>query len=388
MKIVADENIPCVREAFERLGAVELHAGRDVTPQIVADADILLVRSVTRVDAALLRGSRVRFVATATIGTDHVDLEALQQLGIGFAAAPGSNANSVAEYVVTALLVLAKRTGRPLSGLRLGIVGVGNVGRRVAARARALGLMDPLLNDPPRARAEGPAGFVSLDRLLAEADIVTLHVPLVAEGPDRTRHLVDRRFVEALRPGAWLLNTARGAVAETEALIAGRRSRRLGALVCDVWEGEPRPSPDLVEVADLGTPHIAGYSTDGKLEGVRMIHEAACRHLGIAPDWDPERHLPPPEDPRIGWRHGDAVQTGIARAVARAYDIERDDRDMRHALSGRNDAGAGFDRLRREYPVRREFRAYEVFGEMPGDASAGLAALEFRIAENPTLHAT
>jgi erythronate-4-phosphate dehydrogenase len=324
MKIVADPNIPFVREAFGPLGDVQLVPGRQMTPATVREAELLLVRSVTPVNAALLDGSRVRFVATATIGTDHVDEAHLVQRGIGFASAAGSNANSVAEYIVAALLELGYQ------GKTLGVVGVGNVGSKVVRYATALG-MRVLQNDPPRQRAEKLPEFVTLDRIGAEADIITFHVPLTKSGPDATFHLFEPR-------GGIIINTSRGAVLDNQALLTAP----LAGLVLDVWEGEPTILPALLEKADFGTPHIAGYSFDGKVNGTRMIYEAACRHFGLSGSWKPE--LPAPANP---------VLTGhnLRSVVRQAYDITADDaalrRDYRH-----------FDRLRAEYPVRREFFNY------------------------------
>ncbi len=380
LKIVADENIPFVREAFGAHGDVELHAGRSIGAEQVRDADALLVRSVTPVRADLLRDSRVSFVGTATIGTDHVDLDWLRERGIGFASAPGSNANSVAEYVVAALLCLAEREGVQLAGRTLGVVGVGNVGGRVVALATALGLR-VLRNDPPKARETGDAMYRPLEEVLGEADVVTLHVPLEREGPDATLGMVDEAFLARMKPGSWLLNTSRGAVASSAALVRARRSGRLSGLVCDVWEGEPLPRRDLVEAADLGTPHIAGYSFDGKLAGVEMILEAFCRHFGFEPRWNAESHLPPPGEPVCRIAGGDP-QAVCRMAVRHAYDIEVDDADLRATLSLPDpERAVAFDRLRREYRVRREFRAFEIVAEpdVPAVAVETLRALGFRV---------
>ncbi len=343
MKIIADPNIPFVQEAFGPLGVVQLVPGRQMTPAIVREAEVLLVRSVTQVNAALLEGSRVRFVATATIGTDHVDEPYLVRRGIGFASAAGSNANSVAEYVVVALLELECHG-------TLGVVGVGNVGSKVVRYARALGLR-VLENDPPRQRREPLPEFVSLEQVMAEADIITLHVPLTKTGRDATYHLFDPR---QLRRGTVLFNTSRGAVLENAALIA---ARQLGALVLDVWEGEPVVPLELLKRATLMTPHIAGYSFDGKVNGTRMIYEAVCRFLGVAPSWQPQ--LPPPMQPVL-------IGEDLRAVVRQAYDIRADDAALRRAPTA-------FDRLRAEYPVRREFHNYAT--GVPGASDLGFRAL-------------
>jgi len=364
MLIVADRNIVFAREAFESLGEVRLVRGREMTPAAVRDATLLLVRSVTPVNRALLEGSAVRFVATATIGADHVDREYLREAGVAFASAPGSNANSVAEYIVAALLVLARRQGKPLEGRTIGIVGAGNVGSRVAAKVRALGMRE-LLNDPPLARATANANYRPLDELM-DCDFITLHVPLERGGPDPTWHMAGAEFLARMRPEAVLLNTARGAVADSGALLealraspsTALRARRLSAAVLDVWEGEPRIRPALLAEAALATPHIAGYSFDGKVNGTEMIYRAACAFLGRAPAWSRERFVPPPAIPEIELRaRPEEPEEALREAVLRVCPIERDDAALRK-LGGLPPAEQGpyFDRLRAEYPVRREFQ--------------------------------
>lgn len=268
MKIVADPNIPFVREAFGAHGDVVLIPGRQITAGAVRDADALLVRSVTPVEEVLLAGSRIRFVATATIGTDHVDVRYLEVLGIGFASAAGSNANSVAEYVVAALLELARRGRYRLRDRSLGVIGVGNVGSKVVRYARALG-MRVLQLDPP----------LGLHERAWEADIVTLHVPLL----ETTRHMLHHDNLT----GFTLINTSRGAVVDNKALLQAIDGNRIPAAALDVWEGEPQISAELLDVVEIGTPHIAGYSFDGKVAGTRMIYEAFCRHFKITPFWQP-----------------------------------------------------------------------------------------------------
>jgi erythronate-4-phosphate dehydrogenase len=348
MKIFADPNIPFAQEAFGPLGEVRLLPGRDITADTVRDTDVLLVRSVTPVNAMLLGGSRVKFVATATIGFDHIDREYLSQQGIGFASAQGSNANSVAEYVVAATLELAHRRKFHLRDKTLGVIGVGDVGSRVVRYAEALG-MCVLQNDPPRQRTERLVHFVSLERVLAEADIITLHVPLTRTGAEATFHLFDKERLSALearRPV--LINTARGAIVDNQALLKAIDGERLGGVVLDVWENEPDISPELLDVVDIGTPHIAGYSFDGKVNGMRMIYEAVCGFFHLQPTWSP--HLPPSPVPRIELTvsSGEDEEEVLRRVVRRVYDIIADDAALRKDVRS-------FDKLRAEYPVRREF---------------------------------
>ncbi len=356
MLIVADENIPFAREAFSTLGEVRLASGRALTPAMVRDAELLLVRSITRVDRALLEGSRVRFAATATIGTDHVDEAWLKQAGIAFAAAPGSNANSVGEYVVCALLTLAARQGRPLAGRSIGIVGVGNVGTRVEAKCRALG-MEVRLNDPPLARRTGDPKYRPLEELLS-CDFLTLHTPLEKGGPDPTWHLANAALLARMNPGAVLLNASRGAVADGRALLAALESGSLGGAVLDVWEGEPTPDLRLLARVDLATPHIAGYSYDGKVNGTEMIYRAACAHLGVEPRWDRAACMPAPEIAELPLEAAGRPEEEVLREAAlRLYPIERDDASLRRVADQPADKrGVYFDRLRKDYPVRREFQ--------------------------------
>lgn len=366
LKIIVDENIPFGREAFGQLGDVVALHGRKIDARAVRDADLLIVRSITRVNRDLLDGSRVRFVGTCTIGTDHVDEGWLRERGIAFASAPGCNANSVAEYVVAALLVLARRGGQRLEGKTIGVVGVGNVGSKVVAKCRALG-MNVLQNDPPLARSS-PDGrrFLPLDALMG-ADVITLHVPLTKEGPDRTWHMADATFLDRMRPGSVLLNTCRGAVLDNGAPAESH------SFVLDVWEGEPNIDVALLGRVALGTPHIAGYSYDGKVVGTSMVYRAACAAVGVKADWDPSALVPRSPHARLtidaSGRDDDDV---LREAVLKVYDIEADDRGLR-MMAGlpASERGAGFDRLRKEYPQRREFQNSTI--ELNG-GSAGLRA--------------
>lgn len=391
MKIICATNMPFAAEAFGTLGETTILEGRDIVAGQVRDADLLALRSTTKVNRELLEGSKVRFVGTATIGTDHLDIGYLEQAGIRWCFAPGCNANSVSEYVTSALLCLGQRHGIRLAGKTMGIIGVGNVGSRVARKARALG-MKVLLNDPPRERAgaagtacgEGlePGPFVGLDRILDEADVVTVHVPLTKSGPDRTLHMVDEAFLGRLRPRCLFLNAARGAVVKSDALAAAVRSGRMGPVVLDTWEGEPAFRTDLVPLVDIGTPHIAGHSFEGKVMGTVMVYREACRFLGIEPAWSHEPWMPPPIVPEIrvdaGGRDGEAVLWDV---VSRVYDIRGDDRRFREAAALPEAARIKeFDRQRRDYPERREFQ-YTTVRVANGSAPLlqSLAALGFRV---------
>jgi erythronate-4-phosphate dehydrogenase len=359
MMIVADTKTAVAQEAFARLGEVRYLATSEISHSTIKDADVVLIRSETRVDRDLLEGTAVRFVGTATIGTDHVDLEYLRSRGIGFASAPGSNANSVAEYMVAALLEFARRKTIGLEGKTLGIVGVGNVGSKVLRNARALG-MQVLLNDPPLADASRDRQFLPLDALM-DCDLITLHVPLTKEGPYPTHHLFDGRRLGRMKPGAVLINTSRGAVVNTEPLKSSLRSGRLGGAILDVWEREPDIDADLLSLVDIGTAHVAGFSLDGKLNAARMLFDAVCRHFGLEAAWKEIQDLPRTAVEQIPVPAVSAREETLRQLVLHCYDILVDDRQLRNIISIPAEKRSNhFHELRSGYPVRREFFNYTV----------------------------
>ena len=344
MKVIVDDKIPFIREALERIADEVIYApGKEFSPALVKDADALVTRTRTRCDRRLLEGSRVRFIATATIGFDHIDTEWCRQAGIAWANAPGCNAPSVAQYLQSALLLWQQAKGIALEGLTLGIVGAGNVGRCVASMARQLG-MTVLLNDPPRQQAEGGADFCSLEELARRCDVVSLHVPLNRDGRYKTFHLADTAFFERLERQPLFINTSRGEVADTPALLQALRTGRLTDAIIDVWENEPDIDRTLMQRAFLATPHIAGYSADGKANATRMALDALCRFFGI------EAHYtivpPPPACPVIRARN-------LTDACLQIYDPRTDcDRLRAHPEL--------FEKLRGDYPLRREWPAYTI----------------------------
>lgn len=364
MLIVADQNIPRVEEAFGTLGEVRPVDGRTLERSQLGRADVVLVRSVTPVNESLLAGTPVKFVGSATSGVDHVDRGYLAARSIEFAWSPGVNARAVAEYVISAMLTLADRRSDVLDGKTLGIVGYGHVGRRLARLAGVLGLQC-MINDPPLAdTGAGPAGteYHSLAELAARADIVSLHLPLNIDGPYRSRHLVDGSFLSTMRDGAWLINTARGAVVDTAALNETLASGRLRA-VLDVWEGEPAIAADLLRRVALGTPHIAGYSAEGKYNATSLLYRAVCRYFERTPVW--ENHLPGGTTP-VDLRAVSADRA-VAHTIQQACDVSADDARLRQMLDlPAGERAAYFDRLRAGYPVRREFPAWSCIP--PGDA--------------------
>jgi len=353
MKIIADENIPFVKECFSSAGDVVTLGGRKITSEFLKDADALLVRSITKVDKNLLSGSCVKFVATATIGFEHIDVDYLAERKIGFASAPGSNANSVTEYVVSALVNLADKYNFDISGKSIGIVGVGNVGSRLEKKARALG-MKVVLNDPPLKRQTGDEKYRPMEEILG-CDIVTLHVPLTYEGEDKTYHMADEKFFKALKKGAIFFNSCRGWVHDTAALENAISSRKIMACVLDVWEKEPNIDVELVKMADYGTPHVAGYSYDGKIAGMIMIYNAFCNHFGIKPRFGIKDFLPPPQVERIVINEGEI--NPLFSAVNMLYDIKIDDAQFRQIINETADKrGVYFDNMRKNYYCRREFQ--------------------------------
>ncbi|MBY4678109.1 4-phosphoerythronate dehydrogenase PdxB [Marinobacterium arenosum] len=373
--IVADENMPAVEQMFGHLGTVRRLPGRTLSATQVADADLLLVRSVSRVDGGLLAGSKVRFVGTATIGTDHVDQAWLAGQGIAFSAAPGCNADAVVDYVLSSLSHLAAERGFSLADKTVGIVGVGNVGGRLQARLQALGIK-VLLNDPPRAEHE--PGFVSLEQLIAEADILCLHTPLTRGGDYPTHHLFDAERLAQLKPGAILLNAGRGPVIDNRALLARLDARQDLTLVLDVWEHEPVVDRALAAHCAIATPHIAGYSLDGKIRGTYMLYQAWCRSQGRQPEQPLAHYLPPAPVSLLAL----GEQADTLDPVRLCYDPYRDDRALRQTLHLPPQARAeAFDRLRKQYPVRREFSTLNLRG---GDAAQRqwLAGLGFRLVDH------
>ena len=348
MKTVVAETVLFGREAFETLGEVIVVSDRQIGPEHLKDADALIVRSKTKVVPELLAGTNVRFVGTATAGFEHIDFQALEKQGIGWCAAPGCNADSVADYFTAALLFLYKNHGVQLEGKTVGIVGVGQVGSRVAARSEALGLR-VLLNDPPRAAREGDTGFEKLETLLTKSDVVTLHVPLIAEKPWPTLRMADCRFFEQMKRGAIFINAARGKVLDADALLLAKERGIVAHAVLDVWDPEPCIRADVLNAATIGTPHIAGHSFEGKLNGTIQVYREACRFFETAPTWNPATRLPAPATPELKIdSRGKTDLDVLAEAVLAIYDISTD------RLTAENDDQ--FDKLRAKYRVRREFK--------------------------------
>ena len=353
MKVIADDKIPFLRGVLEPYAEVNYLPGAQISRKDLLDADALITRTRTIINRDLLEGTPVRFIATATIGYDHIDTAYLAEKGIRWTNAPGCNSGSVMQYIAAVLAWLGHNRNLRFKDTTLGIIGVGHVGSKVAHMAGALG-MNILLNDPPRQRKERSATFVSLTRLLQEADIVTLHVPLNKTGEDKTLGMVDELFMSRLKPGAILINSSRGPVVVDAVLREAMRSGHLKGLILDVWNHEPDIDLPLMEVTDIATPHIAGYSADGKANGTSMSVQALSRFFGLPlTNWYPE-NIPPPENPVITFRNEQTdLQETLIKAILHTYPIERDDKNLR------NNPGQ-FEYLRGNYPVRREFHNYSI----------------------------
>ncbi len=362
MRIVVDANVPAAQACFGALGEVVRLPGRDIDAAALREADALVVRSITRVDRAMLdatlqAGSPLGFVGSCTIGTDHIDRQALSEHGIAFASAPGCNAEAVVDYVLVSLLTLAERQGWQLANRRVGIVGVGNVGNRLLKRLTAMGI-DCLACDPPRVETqsieqEDTAGFVDLDTLIDACDVLCLHTPLVRRGPHVTYHLLDAQRISALAPGTVLLNAGRGDCVDGAALRQRLAGQADLTAVLDVWEAEPAIDAALADLAAIATPHVAGYSLDGKLRGTHQVYHALCGHLGLPTRLTLKDLLPLPAVTRLTLNEGHDPEETLRLCLRTVYDVRRDHDSLRRE-SWRQGMAQGFDACRAGYPLRRE----------------------------------
>ena len=344
MKVIVDNKIPFIKEAIEKIADEVVYApGKDLTPSLVKDADALIIRTRTHCNRGLLEGSKVKFIATATIGFDHIDTEYCREAGITWTNAPGCNSASVAQYLHSSLILLQESKGINLSEATIGIIGVGNVGSKVAKVAQELG-MRILLNDLPREDKEGKQNFSSLQTLAKECNVLTFHVPLYKEGKYRTYHLADTAFFQSLKQKPVIINTSRGEVIETDALLNALETKLISDAIIDVWENEPAINLTLLKKVFLGTPHIAGYSADGKANATRMSLDALCRYFNIQADY---QIIPPaPSQPQI-----------TAETLSDAYLQIYDPRQDSNALKTHPEL---FEKLRGDYPLRREKKAYTI----------------------------
>lgn len=356
LKIVVDENIAFADKAFNQIGDVTLISGREITNSVLKNADVLIVRSITKIDEQLLKNTPIKFVGTATIGTDHIDLDYLKKNNIAFADAKGCNAYSVAEYTVAALLNLSLSLKFKLDEKSIGIVGVGNVGSKVADFTKALG-MKVLLNDPPLQRDGDSREFVDLDEIL-KCDIITIHTPLNLKGADKTYHLFDVEKLNKIRDYSILINTSRGPVINNSALLESIEDKHFNA-VLDVWEDEPEVNINLLKKVKIATPHIAGYSYEGKVNGTKLIYNALCNFLKTEKSF--QFNLARPDNSKLQFNETENFAIGLNNLIKSIYPIEDDDKNMRKMLEmNKAERMNFFDLLRKNYPVRREFNNYQI----------------------------
>jgi len=338
---------------LEPFAEVMYFPGKEITMEKVKDADVLIIRTRTKCNADLLEGSLVKFIATATIGFDHIDIQYCKLKGIEWANAPGCNSGSVMQYIASALVFLSDKYNFSLSKKTIGIVGVGNVGAKVASMASILG-MKVLLNDPPRERKEGKAEFVSIEKILQEADIISFHVPLNRDGKDKTYHYLNEEFLSKMKQGTIIINSSRGEVVSGAILEKGLKSKGVKAAILDVWENEPDIDHKLLKLVDIGTPHIAGYSADGKAIGASMSVRVLSKYFNLGIDnWSPSI-IPLDGDEKIVIDcEGLSSEEIIKKAITVSYNITGDDKRLRNSPET-------FEQQRAKYPIRREFQAYRM----------------------------
>lgn len=373
MKFIIDNKIPYIKGALEPFGDVIYLPGAKTTSEVVKNADAIITRTRTICDEKLLKDSTVKFIATATIGFDHIDTEYCKRAGIEWTNAPGCNSKSVEQYMASALFVLAEEKGFLLKDKTIGIVGVGQVGSKVANVCELLG-MRVLLNDPPRERAEGPEKFVSFQQIMEESDIITFHVPLNMKGEDATYHMANADFFQKLKRKPIVFNTCRGEVTETIAAKSAIEKDQISGLVIDCWEHEPNIDLELLQQVDLATPHIAGYSKDGKANGTTMSIQAVSRFFNLGIDnWQPIG-VDLPEETTIQLDgSGLSEEEIIKQAVLFTYDIREDDRMLREHPET-------FEKQRGDYPVRREYPVFSIQAKnISQDTLTKLKKLGFQI---------
>ncbi len=355
LKIIADDKIPFLEGILEPLTDISYLPPSQITKEAVKDADALFVRTRTICNSELLEKSKVKFIATATIGFDHIDAVYCEAKGINWINAPGCNSSSVQQYVASALLTLAKQKNIQLDSKTIGIVGVGNVGAKIERIAKIFG-MKILLNDPPRERNEGNGKFVSLDYLVDKSDIITFHVPLNMNGIDKTFHLADEIFFEKFNKSKIIINTSRGEIVETNTLKKAVKNNKVVACVLDVWESEPNIDNELLKFVDIATPHIAGYSVEGKANGTAICVNGLNEFfdLGLEPNWYPKGLPSPGRSNKINVDcNGKSKQEVIRECITSTYNIVEDDKQLKKSVED-------FEKRRAEYPVRREFNYYYV----------------------------
>jgi len=353
MKIIADNKIPYLKGVFEAIATVEYCPGADINSQIVKDADALITRTRTKCNIDLLTDSSIKMIASATIGFDHIDTTFCDANNIQWTNAPGCNSGSVKQYISAVLGLLVEEKEWTLIGKRIAVVGVGNVGSKVSALCKALG-MEVYEIDPPRAKAETDKPFYNLQDVIHKMDIITFHTPLTREGSDKTYHLCDESLLKKMKPSCVVINTSRGEVVDGQALKKALTNQEIELAVLDVWEHEPEFDHELLELVWIATPHIAGYSQDGKANGTQMSVQAISKKFNLGmDDWQPG-DLRQPQFPEliIDCKYL-TIDEIAANAFLHTYDLRADDQRLRNSPTT-------FEKQRGDYPVRREFRAYHI----------------------------
>jgi erythronate-4-phosphate dehydrogenase len=357
MKILADQNMPLVEQYFADFGEVERFDGRQLTPEQLINVDVLLTRSVTQVNNTLLaQANKLSFVGTATIGVDHIDTQLLKDKNIAFSSAPGCNAIAVAEYVISSLFALSQENACPLDGKTVGIVGVGNIGSCLTQKLKALNVT-VLVCDPIKHEQGLLNEHVALDELLAQSDIVTFHVPLIKNGQHQTLHLMNKARLQGLKSGTTLINASRGDVIDNQALLEVMQAGKDLDLVLDVWENEPNILTELLDYVRYASVHIAGHTLEGKARGTQMLYQKLCELKNVKATKSLEDFLPKPAISHVTLSPSFNA-ADIARLVHLTYDVRRDDGILLRHL-----ANDGFDSLRKNYPVRREFSTLTLHGD-------------------------
>jgi erythronate-4-phosphate dehydrogenase len=352
MKIYYEDSMPYAAEFFSELGECEVFSHKTVNAETLADADVLLVRSTTKVNQQLLaKNKQVQFVATATAGTDHIDKNYLASQNIPFISAGGCNSVAVAEYVLSAMLVMSKRLNWQLVDKTVGIVGAGHVGSALARVLTVLGINHKLC-DPPLADAGDAREFVSMNDIM-QCDVISLHVPWVKDGPYPTQHLFDKARLAALKNNQILINACRGEVINNQAALALFEQGNSLNLVLDVWENEPNINLDLIPHIALATAHIAGHTIEGKARGTEMLYLALCKHLGIQADKKLSDYLPKAQSSQIKITEKQDFWQVFYLLVLDVYNIEKDDQYFRANMQSADQ----FRYIRKHYPIRREFSA-------------------------------
>jgi erythronate-4-phosphate dehydrogenase len=371
MKIIADDKIPFLKGVFEPFGVVVYLPGVDIKKSHLKDADALLTRSITKCNAELLECTALKLIASATIGDDHIDKEFCLTNNIKWVTAQGCNAHAVVQYVFAGLLSICEKSKINLRNKTIGIIGAGNIGTKVEKICRAIG-MRVLLNDPPRERKEGQSGFSGFDEIQSDADIISIHVPLNLGGKDNTFHLIDQQFIEKTKKPVVLINTSRGPVVESKALKCGINQRKIAHAIVDVWEGEPDIDSEVLELAAIGTPHIAGYSIEGKAKATEMVVHSLSEffHLQLN-KWKPETDL---KDIILDIDlKGLTEHQAIQKVYRMVYDILKDDELLRKSPSD-------FEHIRGSYILRRENSAHILNLKNPNQNTVQvLSELGFRI---------